>query len=90
MWQVKLADHDFDIDAEIILVPEDFSHTPTGILRGCRPVRDLDINHNVFEISPVGTARGFFAEDAMLGFRRTSFVVRSSRRLFASTAAFCF
>ena len=33
MRQVKLADHDFDVDAEIVLQAENFDDASAGILR---------------------------------------------------------
>src|SRR5262249_34682555 len=59
--QVELADHDFDVDAEIVLVAEDFDDFAARILRGRRPVGDFDINDYVFKIVGDGAMGDFFA-----------------------------
>ena len=48
--QVKLADHDFDVDAEIAFCAQDLDDAAAWILRGARPVGDLDVDHNTVEI----------------------------------------
>ena len=66
--QVKLADGDFDIDAEVVLEAEDFDDASAGILRGRGPVGDFDVNYHAFKIVPCGAVSGFLAENAVRGF----------------------
>ena len=54
MRQMKFADHDFDVDAEIVFAAEDFDDASAGILRGGGPVGDFDVDDYAFEIVPVG------------------------------------
>ena len=58
MRQVKFADHDFDIDSEIIFLAENFDYAAARILRGAGPVGDFYINDHAFQILPVCVARG--------------------------------
>ena len=67
MRQMELADHDFDVDAEIILIAENLDHPAARILGRGGPVGDLDINHDIFQIVPVGAPCGFVAEHTMNG-----------------------
>ena len=62
--QVVLADDDLDIHAEIVLVAEDLDHAPARALGGRRPVGDLDVDDQAFEVVPLAAA-GFFAKDAI-------------------------
>ena len=64
VWQMVLADHDFNIQAKIIFVAQYLDYTSARILRSRRPVGDLDINHNVFQIVWPG-ALYFFTQHAM-------------------------
>ena len=59
MRQVKLADDDFHIRAEIVFVAENFDDAPAGILGGGGPVGDLDVHHYIFQVVPIGAACGF-------------------------------
>jgi hypothetical protein len=68
MGQVKLANHDFDVDSEIIFLAENLDHAATRILRGTRPVGDLHIDDHAFQILPVGMHRGFLAYHPVAGF----------------------
>src|SRR5579864_1189072 len=84
MWQMIFANDDLDINAEIVFVAQDFYDTTAWILRRGWPVRDLDVDDHVFEISPVAAVCGFFAENAMLGrTRRWSLVVGRRQNPFA-------
>ena len=65
---MKLADDDFDIDAEVVLAAEDFEYTPARILGGRGPIRDLDINDDSLQIVPFGVEGGFVAKHAVDGF----------------------
>ncbi len=57
-----LADHDLDVRAEIVFVAQNLDHAPARILGGRGPVGDLDVDHHVFQVVPVGAARGFLAQ----------------------------
>src|SRR5579872_711111 len=88
MWQVEFANDDFHVHAEVILITDDSHDSAAGIACRGRPIRDFDIHDYVFKIVPVGPARSFFAEDAMLTgrfsprwFRRFSGIVRWVRIL---------
>ncbi len=76
--QVELADHDFDIDAEIVFVAEDFDDTAARIAGGGRPVSDFDFDDHAFEVSEVVTG-GFRAEDAISGLFAGRFLSLRSR-----------
>src|SRR6266566_4487652 len=79
MWQVVLANDDFDIHAEIILIAENLNHSSARTLCSCRPVGDLNINNDVFQIAPVFWPRSFFAQHTVFGgSSRWSLVVRES------------
>src|SRR6478672_5944560 len=45
-----LADHDFNIQAEIIFVAQNLDDTAAWIVRGGRPISNLDVNHNIFQV----------------------------------------
>ncbi len=68
MGQVKLADHDFDINAEIVFFAEDFDDAAARILRGAGPIGDFHVHHHAFEILPAGVDCGLAADDAIMGF----------------------
>ena len=68
MRQMEFADHDLDVDAEIVFVAQNFDHASARILRGRGPVGDLDIHDYAFEIVPFGAASGFVAKNAIHGF----------------------
>ncbi len=70
MRQVKLANDDFDIDAEIVFVAENLNHSSARILGGRRPVSDFDIDDYAFEVVPFGAAGGLLAQNAIDGFLR--------------------
>jgi hypothetical protein len=73
------ANDDFDINAEVVFVSNDLGHSTARLLRCSRPVGYLDIDHNIFQIGPVISARHFFTKNAVLGRsrRRSSVVGRS-------------
>ena len=65
MGEMEFADDDFYVDAEIILAAQDLDHLAAGVLRGARPVGDFYVDYDAFEVGPVGTSGGFFAQDAV-------------------------
>ena len=65
MGQVKLADRDLDIDAEIILAPQNLNHPSARILRGRRPIGNLDVNHHALKIVPLHRRRSLGPEHAI-------------------------
>ena len=66
--QVKFANDNFDVHAEIVLIAQNFDDAAPRILRCRRPVGDLDINGNVFQIAPVSPASGFVAKNSVARF----------------------
>src|ERR1019366_7699657 len=44
--QVKLADHDLDIDAEVVFFAEDLDYAATRVLRGSWPVADFHVDYH--------------------------------------------
>ena len=52
--QVKFADHDFDVDTEIVFFAENFDDSAARVLGGAGPVGDFDVDDYAFEILPVG------------------------------------
>ena len=72
MRQMKFANHDLDIDAEIVFFAENFDHAAARILRRARPVGDFHVDDHAFEILPVGVTGGLFADHAVDG----SFLLR--------------
>ncbi len=64
MRQMVLADDDLDIDAEIVFVAEYLDHAAARILRGRRPIGDLHIDHQAFQVVPLAAA-GLGAENAV-------------------------
>ena len=65
MRQVKLADDDLDVDAEVVFVAENFEDAAARVLGRRGPVGDLDFDDYTFEVGPFATTR-FGAEDAIL------------------------
>src|ERR1700722_17688875 len=65
--QVKFADRNFDVNAEVILPAEDFEDAPTRILCGRRPIGNLHINDHAFEVIPFGLPGNFVSEHAIDG-----------------------
>ena len=64
--QVKLADHDLDIDSKVVFFAENFDHAAARLLRGAGPVGDFHVDYCAFQILPVGVNFGFFAYDSIL------------------------
>ena len=87
--QVKFANHDFDVHAEIVRVAQNFDDAAPWILRCRRPLGDLDINGNIFQIAPVSPAGGFVTKNAVLRNRRWSLIVRRSRGHLGALCACC-
>src|SRR5208337_4233847 len=46
--QVKLADHDLDVDSEIVFFAEDFYNAAARLLRRAGPVGDFHVNDYAF------------------------------------------
>ena len=65
--QVKFADGDFDVDAEVVLPAENFNDASARVLRGGGPVGDFNVDDDAFEIIPFRAARGFVSEYAVDG-----------------------
>ena len=59
--KMKFPDHDFDIDAKIVFAAKNLDHTSARILRGRRPVDNLDIDYDAFKVVPFETPRSFLA-----------------------------
>ena len=59
--QVKLADHDLDVDSEVVFFAENFDHAAAGLLRGAWPVGDFYVYYYAFQILRGGVDCGFFA-----------------------------
>jgi hypothetical protein len=59
--KVKFPDHDFDIDAKIVFAAKNLDHASARILRGRRPVDNLDIDYDAFKVVPFETPRSFLA-----------------------------
>jgi hypothetical protein len=66
-----LADHDLDIDAEVVRVAEDFENAAAGLSVEGGPVSDLDIHDQVFQVVRHRVRRlgvmGVLAQDAVWG-----------------------
>src|SRR5437016_6135386 len=77
MRQMVFANDDFDINAEVLFVSDNLEYASARLLCRGWPVRDLNIDDDVFEIAPVAAAGGFFTENAMLGSRATCVVGRA-------------
>ena len=58
---MEFANRDFDVDAEVVFAAENFDDASAGILRRRRPVGDLDIDGDAFEIVPIGRVGYFVA-----------------------------
>jgi len=69
MGQVKLADGDFNIDAEVVGAAENLDDASVRTARGRGPVGNFDVDDYAFEIVPALTASGFDAQDAVSGER---------------------
>ena len=75
---MKFANHDFDVHAEIVFLAQNLDHASARILRGRRPIGDLDVHYHAIQILPIGVLGGLFADDTMLrglsflGFPRVS------------------
>ena len=54
MRQVEFANGDFDVDAEVVFAAEDFDDSCRADSAWRRPVGDLDVDDDAFEIGPVG------------------------------------
>ena len=63
--QVKLADHDLDVDSEVVLFAENLDYTAARALSGARPVGDFHVYGQAFQILPVGVDFGLIADDAV-------------------------
>ena len=57
-----LADHDFDIDSEIIFVAEDFDNAAAGILVSGGPVCNLDIDYSMMKVMRAPSVRDLAGE----------------------------
>ena len=75
--KVVLADHDFDVHAEIVLLAQDFDHATARILRRRRPIGKLDVDHYAFKILHVGVLGCLVANHAVGG----HFLLQCSRWL---------
>ena len=65
---VVLADHDLDVDAEVVGVAEDFEDASARLAVERGPVGDLDIDDEIFEIVLcVKRMLRIFAKDAVRG-----------------------
>ena len=49
MWQVVLANDDFDVYAEVVFVAEDFDNAALGRTRWRGPVGDFDVDDEAFQ-----------------------------------------
>ncbi len=65
MRQMMLADDNFDIDSEIVFIAKDLEDAALGILSRSRPIGDLHVNSNAFQIVPLGASMCFRAHHAM-------------------------
>jgi hypothetical protein len=64
---VELADHDFDVDAEVGFFAENFDDASAGALGGAWPLGNFYVDYYAFEILPVGVDCGFVAYDPVVG-----------------------
>src|SRR5882762_11316086 len=82
--QVKLADHDLDVDSEVAFFAEDFYNAATGLLRGAWPVGDFYVYYYAFQILRIGVDFGFVADHPvdrlLVGARRPHDSRRGRRR----------
>ena len=67
MGQVKLPDHDLDVDSEVGFLAKNFDNAAARILCGGRPLRNFHVDNHAFEILPVGVYFGFVANDPVGG-----------------------
>ena len=51
---MKFADHDLDVDPEVVFFAENFDDAAARILRGAGPVGDFYVDYYAFQIFPVG------------------------------------
>src|SRR5664279_5093458 len=58
---MKLADHDLDVDSEVGFFTENFDDAAARLLCGAWPVGDFYVDDYAFEILPVGVHCGFVA-----------------------------
>src|SRR6266480_2122484 len=65
MGQMKLADDDLNIHSKIIFISNNLNHAPASILRGTRPISDLDIHHNILKIVQIQTSGNFIPQHAI-------------------------
>ena len=65
MGQMKLADRDFNVDAEVVFPSENLDDAPPRILRRRRPVSNLHIHHHAFQIIPLRPPRHLVAQHAI-------------------------
>ncbi len=63
-----LADHDFDVDAEVVFCAENFDDASAWLLRGAGPVGDFYVDDYAFQILPVGVDLCFVTDDSVWGF----------------------
>ena len=64
--QVELADHDFDVDAEVGLFAENFDDASAGALGGTWPFGNFYVDYYAFEILPVGVDGSLVAYDPIV------------------------
>ena len=62
--QVKLANDDFDVHAEVVFVAENLDHPAARISRRRRPLGDLHFDDHAFQVAPLVLAR-LGAQDAI-------------------------
>ena len=66
---MEFADDDFDIDAEVVFIAENFDDPSTRTLScGGLPFGDFDIDDYAFEILPFGAAGSLFAKNSVQTF----------------------
>ena len=81
---VVLADHDLDVDAEVVGVAEDFEDAAARLAVERGPVGDLDIDDEIFEIVLcVKRMLRILAKDAMRGGFGPGIVILVQRHLIA-------
>src|ERR1039458_9240422 len=64
MRQMKLTDDDLNVHAEVVFVAKNFVYAATRALSRRRPIGNLNIHHQAFEIVPFRAAR-LFPEDSV-------------------------
>src|SRR5579863_542854 len=65
MREMKFADDDFDVDAEVVFATEDLDNFAACALGGGGPVGEFDVDDYAFEFRPVRVAGSFLAEDSV-------------------------